>query len=96
MEFKGYSTLWKAIIRPPKFTYDVKDMGPEEFVINKMRITRTDIELRNGKGSKIVCSHFEPHESNRQWDELPCVIYLHGNSFIRFLFGFAFHIPCQH
>jgi pimeloyl-ACP methyl ester carboxylesterase len=28
----------------------------------------------------LQCSHFEPHESCRHWEELPCVIYLHGNS----------------
>ena len=29
---------------------------------------------------KIECSHFEPLDSQRPADQLPCVIYLHGNS----------------
>lgn len=47
MEFKGYSSLWKAVIRPPRFEYELKDMGPAEFVLNKVRIQRTDIQLKN-------------------------------------------------
>ena len=80
MEFKGYSSLWKAVIRPPRFAYDVKDMGPEDFHINKVRVKRTDLDFTNNQGLKLKCSHYEPHESSRLWMELPCVIYLHGNS----------------
>ena len=28
MEFKGYSSLWKAVIRPPRYTYEITDLGP--------------------------------------------------------------------
>lgn len=80
MKFEGYSTLWKAVIRPPRFEYDLSDMGPDEFVMKRMRIKRTDIEIKSSKGFTLKCSHYEPHESNREWNELPCVIYLHGNS----------------
>lgn len=38
MEIKGYSALWKAIIRPPRLVYDIKDMGPTDFVIDNLRI----------------------------------------------------------
>jgi pimeloyl-ACP methyl ester carboxylesterase len=80
MEIKGYSTLWKAIIRPPRMQYDVTDLGPDKIVVDTMLVQRTDIELKNQFGHTLKCSHFEPHESHRQWEELPCVIYLHGNS----------------
>ena len=47
MEFKGYSTLWKAVIRPPRFEYELSDMGPSEFVIGKTRVKRTDMPFKN-------------------------------------------------
>jgi pimeloyl-ACP methyl ester carboxylesterase len=31
----------------------------------------------------MVCSHFEPLETDRKWHEMPCVIYMHGNSSCR-------------
>ena len=83
MEFTGYSSLWKAIIRPPRANYNVKDLGPTEFKVGDTRICRTDINIKSRRGHKIVCSHFEPLECDRQWEELPCVIYMHGNSSCR-------------
>lgn len=37
MEFKGYSSLWKAIVRPPRLTYEMSDMGPDTFIINNTK-----------------------------------------------------------
>ena len=31
----------------------------------------------------MQCSHFEPIETERNWKNLPCVIYMHGNSSCR-------------
>jgi len=50
MEFKGYSSLWKAVIRPPRCEYEMKDLGPQEFMINRMRIKRSDFEITNQAG----------------------------------------------
>jgi hypothetical protein len=47
MEFTGYSTLWKAIIRPPKCEYDEGDLGPKDLTIRKKKIRRTDLEIVN-------------------------------------------------
>lgn len=80
MKFEGYSTLWKAVIRPPRFEYELSDMGPEEFTIKRMRIKRTDLEIKSSKGHTLKCSHYEPFGASREWEQLPCVIYLHGNS----------------
>jgi alpha-beta hydrolase superfamily lysophospholipase len=41
---------------------------------------RTDLDLKNRFGHTLKCSHFEPEESYRLWDTMPCVIYMHGNS----------------
>ena len=41
---------------------------------------REDIELRNPSGNLLMCSHFQPIEDERLCEQMPCVIYLHGNS----------------
>lgn len=74
-----YSELWKAIIRPPRDTYEIKDLGPTVFSIENRTYQRTDLSLKNSRGHNLVCSHFEPIPSERVAERLPCVIYLHGN-----------------
>ena len=85
---KGYQQLWQAIIRPPRAEYTDKDLGPEKFQIRgsdgqAYKIQRTDFTLKNNRGSDIVCSHFEPYEENRLYKQMPCCIYMHGNSSCR-------------
>jgi len=46
-------------------------------------VVRFDIEIVSPRGSKMMCSHFEPLEVARLWKEMPCVIYMHGNSSCR-------------
>lgn len=65
MEFKGYSSLWKAVIRPPRFTYETSDLGPEIFDLYGTLYRRTDLEIPNKHGFKMKCSHFEPEEEYR-------------------------------
>jgi len=48
------------------------------FFFFKQKFCRTDFEITNGRGQRIQCSHWEP--VNRAFDQLPCVVYLHGNS----------------
>lgn len=50
MDKIGYSTLWKAVIRPPRCQYDIKDLGPTQFLINDKTMMRTDLELKGHKG----------------------------------------------
>jgi hypothetical protein len=33
----GYSQFWKAIIRPPRDEYEIKDLGPKNFLMNGVR-----------------------------------------------------------
>jgi len=73
----GYEDLWKAIIRPGREEYEEKHLGPKEFHIRGLRYQRTDIELKNKRGQILKGSHFEPVE--RVCEQLPCVVYLHGN-----------------
>jgi len=53
MEIKGYSALWKAIIRPPRHQYRLEDMGPTDFNIDGMKIHRTDLVLKNQFGHNL-------------------------------------------
>ena len=84
----GYDNLWKAIIRPPRASYETKDLGPEKFLVHSsegvsFKVQRTDFTMVNSRGNDIKCSHFEPYEEERRYKNLPCVIYLHGNSSCR-------------
>ncbi|KAH7648540.1 hypothetical protein FG379_000565 [Cryptosporidium bovis] len=74
-----YNELWKAIIRPPRDKYSIRDLGPMKFAIGKSIYKRSDFTLRNRRQQVLHCSHFEPVEEERFSDSLPCVIYLHGN-----------------
>ena len=72
MEMTGYSSLWKAVIRPPRAQYETKDLGPQKFILHSpegasFKAQRTDFTLKNARGDDIVCSHFEPFEEIRQW-----------------------------
>ena len=80
MEGYGYSDAWKAIIRPPRDEYSDEELGPSKFMISKKTFQRTDLDLKNERKQVLKCSFFEPVESERPAKELPCVIYLHGNS----------------
>ena len=63
---EAYSQLWKAIIRPPRTQYEIKDLGPTEFNIGGgVTVVRTDFELPSARNHKMQCSHFEPLESQR-------------------------------
>ena len=83
MEISGYNSLWKAIIRPPRASYKYKDLGPTEFKSAGMSCIRTDLELKGARGHIMQCSHSEPLEIIRKWHDMPCVIYMHGNSSCR-------------
>ncbi|KAH8739832.1 protein with a conserved N-terminal region [Cryptosporidium ryanae] len=74
-----YNELWKAIIRPPRDKYSIRDLGPMKFAIGKSVYKRSDFTLRNRRQQVLHCSHFEPVDEERFSDSLPCVIYLHGN-----------------
>jgi pimeloyl-ACP methyl ester carboxylesterase len=76
----SYDDLWKAIIRPGRDLYEQTELGPFKFEISNKCYKRTDFELINNRGLKIICSFWEPFDEEREKTVLPCVIYLHGNS----------------
>lgn len=76
----AYDSLVLAIIRPPRSVYDIADLGPDKFNFCGRVYCRRDFTLKNEKGQKLCCSIWEPFEIERKARELPCVIYMHGNS----------------
>ena len=76
----AYDELWKAIIRPNRDIYQDIELGPEKFDLKGKCYKRTDFELINSRGLKLICSFWEPFDEERERINLPCVIYLHGNS----------------
>jgi len=90
-----YELLVNMIIRPPRFTYQVTDLGPKHFFVGGVAVKRTDFELNNSRGLALQCSHFEPV---MDWGKpLPCVIYCHGNGGGRIdaLESVAALLPCM-
>ncbi|KAG5472261.1 hypothetical protein LSCM1_03660 [Leishmania martiniquensis] len=66
------------IIRPPRSTYEMDDLGPEVFRIGDdgtERFVRHDFELENMRGLRFQCSWFKPYPARR----VPCVVYCHAN-----------------
>lgn len=76
----SYDDLWKAVIRPPRDEYLDSDLGPEKFNIKGKNYKRTDFTLVNNRNLKLHCSYWEPYDEERDYERLPCVVYLHGNS----------------
>ena len=76
----SYDDVCKAIIRPGRDMYEQEELGPFKFEINGKCYKRTDFELINNRGLKLICSFWEPFDEEREKINLPCVIYLHGNS----------------
>ena len=75
-----YDNLWKAIIRPTRDLYEDYELGESKFEINGKWYKRTDLEILNNRGLKLMSSFWEPFDEEREKKDLPCVIYLHGNS----------------
>eukprot|EP00388_Colpodella_angusta_P017148 GDKJ01042470.1.p1 GENE.GDKJ01042470.1~~GDKJ01042470.1.p1 ORF type:complete len:479 (-),score=72.20 GDKJ01042470.1:176-1612(-) len=82
--FSQYDELVKAIIRPKRAIYNMSELGPTTFTLgNGVQGKRTDFILSNPRGHDLQCSHFEPSDAMRRAEQIPCVIYLHGNSSCR-------------
>ncbi|XVF28950.1 hypothetical protein REPUB_Repub15cG0076700 [Reevesia pubescens] len=72
--------LVNFIIRPPRAEYNPdSDLLDEEFMLKGKWYQRKDIEVKNGRGDVLQCSHYVPLVSP-EGKPLPCVIYCHGNS----------------
>jgi len=70
--------FWNLIIRPPRAKYTKDVLGPADFTFDGGQGRRRDVELETSRGSQIACSHFVP--VGRGMNQIPVVIYLHGNT----------------
>ncbi|KAA8537251.1 hypothetical protein F0562_027062 [Nyssa sinensis] len=68
------------VIRPPRVEYNPDQyLWEKEFTVGGRTYQRQDMELRNGRGHALQCSHYVPSPFPED-TPLPCVIYCHGNS----------------
>lgn len=58
----GYAELVGAIIRPPRAEYTTAHLGPPTFEFCGRAFQRRDFEVVNGRGQRLLCSHWEPVE----------------------------------
>lgn len=49
----SYDMLWQAIIRPPRASYVVKDLGPFEQDFGDLVVVRTDMQIKTARGKTI-------------------------------------------
>ncbi|CAM9743204.1 unnamed protein product [Chrysoparadoxa australica] len=82
MAKQGYQELVHAIIRPPRAQYSISDLGPTSFAFMGKKFKRTDFQLLNPRGNRLMCSHWEPDGWSNA-EQVPCLVYLHGNSSAR-------------
>jgi hypothetical protein len=76
---EGYEELINAIIRPPRTSYSVSDLGASRFRLEGAIFQRTDFTLVNPRGQTLRVSHWEPSARERPKERMPAVIYCHGN-----------------
>jgi len=83
---QAYDLMVDAIIRPPRFVYDIADLGSQKMRMGNLEFIRNDLELVNPRGLTIQCSLYEMYRPSKSISESepsekrPVVIYCHGNS----------------
>ena len=76
----NYDIIWKSLIRPPRDKYSLLDLGSPKFTLSSHSYKRTDFKLYNSQKMRIECSFWEPFDEEREYERLPVIIYLPGNS----------------
>lgn len=72
-----------AIVRPPRCKYTEEDLGPVLTPLSSgIMFKRMDFVVRNRRGLNLMCSQWRPSFAE-DTSQLPCVVYLHGNSSAR-------------
>ena len=78
-----YDLLVDSMVRPPRAQYQIADLGPTDFLVGQVSISRHDFELQGPKG-RLQCSHWKPENlmaaPGSDIGKLPCVVYLHPNA----------------
>ena len=68
------------IIRPQRSDYDEASL-PKTMDLDGKTYKYEAFEVKNAKNEKLNCTMFEPStDEDRTGNEMPCVIYMHGNA----------------
>ena len=74
------SMFVNMIIRPPRAEYNEASIS-KSLDLDGKTYKYESFEINNPKGEKLSCTMFEPStDADRSGDEMPCVIYMHGNA----------------
>eukprot|EP00419_Tripos_fusus_P070538 CAMPEP_0172886854 /NCGR_PEP_ID=MMETSP1075-20121228/132223_1 /TAXON_ID=2916 /ORGANISM="Ceratium fusus, Strain PA161109" /LENGTH=443 /DNA_ID=CAMNT_0013740427 /DNA_START=1 /DNA_END=1332 /DNA_ORIENTATION=- len=79
----GYSELVNAVIRPPRAEYSLSELGPIALTWGRRHFVRSDFHIPGANGFRLACSWWQPIPADHITEQLPCVIYMHGNSSCR-------------
>jgi pimeloyl-ACP methyl ester carboxylesterase len=71
-----YNALVAAVVRPPRFEYDPRLLGPSSFNFGGRRYHRHDVVIENDRGLRLHGSHWRSCDE----DVVPCVVFGHANS----------------
>jgi hypothetical protein len=71
-----YDALVAAVVRPPRFEYDPRLLGPSSFSFGGRRYHRHDVVIENDRGLRLHGSHWRSCDDER----CPCVVFGHANS----------------
>ena len=71
-----YDALVAAVVRPPRFEYDPRLLGPSSFSFGGRRYHRHDVVIENDRGLRLHGSHWRSCDEER----CPCVVFGHANS----------------
>lgn len=74
----GYEQLVSTVVRPPRVSYDVGDLGTIKRRINGATVERVDFEVENARGEILRCSKWSPNTASHR-----VILYLHSNSSCR-------------
>lgn len=76
-----YDALVAAVVRPPRFSYDTRLMGPSSFRFGGRRFYRHDVVLANRSGERLHVSRWTlSPDLKSDVDRAPCVVFVHANS----------------
>ena len=86
---KGYDQLVCTVVRPPRVSYGVEDLGMPCKRVNGAFVERCDFDVVNDRGETLKCSKWTPQTSGASSSSSSSparhrhVLYLHSNSSCR-------------
>lgn len=79
----AYDKVLNLVIRPPRASYQLSQLGPRSFPFWGKQVTRNDFVVTNQRGQRVMCSQWSFVSSDGNPLVGPAVIYLHGNASCR-------------